>query len=88
MAWSILRQYRVPPRHGETGNALSEIWTFSTRYWMKHFNSHGFDIIDHQPLGLFYTGHMVLGSRWGNTSREQAAKILGSACTLFKLRPK
>ncbi|MFO0700114.1 MAG: class I SAM-dependent methyltransferase [Nitrospira sp.] len=88
MAWSILRQYRVPPRHGETGTALSELWTFSTRHWMRHFTSHGFDIIDHQPLGLFYTGHMVLGSRWSNTSREHAAKLLGSACMLFKLRPK
>lgn len=88
MAWSILRQYRVPPRHGETGTVLSELWTFSTRHWMKHFNRHGFDIIDHQPLGLFYTGHMVLGSRWSHTSREHVAKILGSACMLFKLKPK
>lgn len=84
----ILRQYAVPPRHGEKGNVISELWTFSTRQWARHFQAHGFDIIAHEPLGLFYTGHMVFGNRWARTSREQVATILGSACVLFKVRPR
>lgn len=86
-AWQILRQYAVPPRHGEIGNVLSELWTFSARQWIRHFHTHRFEIVRQEPLGLFYTGHMVLGARWATASRESVARILGSSCVLYKVRP-
>jgi SAM-dependent methyltransferase len=87
-AWELVRYYAVPPRHGETGNVVSELWTFSARHWARHFTAHRFEILGQEPLGLFYTGHMVLGARWPISSRQRAARLLGSSCYLFKVRPR
>ena len=45
-----------PPRHGEVGNAFTEIATFSRFWWRRHFRRHGFTLIIVEPMGLFYTG--------------------------------
>jgi SAM-dependent methyltransferase len=87
-AWELLRYYAIPPRHGEIGNVVSELWTFSARHWLRHFTAQQFEILSQEPLGLFYTGHMVLGARWSIPSRQRTAKLLGSSCFLFKLRPR
>ena len=87
-AWELVRYYAVPPRHGEIGNVVSELWTFSARHWLRHFTAHQFEILGQEPLGLFYTGHMVLGARWSIPSRQRTARLLGSSCVLFKLRPR
>jgi len=78
--------YIIPPRHGETGNAISEIWTFSRRCWLRHFCAQNYTIEIAEPMGLFYTGHMVLGIRLSMPAREQMAKWLGSACVLYKVK--
>lgn len=82
----LCRIYAVPPRHGEFGNAFTEIWTFTRKHWIKHFTAHGFEVIDARAMGLFYTGHMILGSRLSLASRERAARWLGSSCVLYKVR--
>ena len=81
------KQYLRIPRHGETGNALTELWTFSRRHWVKHFLRHNFVVIRTEAIGLFYTGHMVLGKHWGLRSRERVAKVLGSATMLYVVQP-
>jgi SAM-dependent methyltransferase len=83
----VLRAYAVPPRHGEVGNAMTELWRFSRRHWVRHFRQHSFVIMRVEPMGLFYTGHMVLGKRWSLRSRERVASLLGSACVLYKVKP-
>jgi SAM-dependent methyltransferase len=75
-----------PTRHGESGNALSELWLFHPRRWRRHFRASGFDIIRDQPMGLHYTGHLVLGDRRSLTARKRMANRYGSACHLFALR--
>lgn len=84
---STARHYAVVPRHGETGNALSEIWTFGQRHWARTFAGHGFDVQWIQPVGLFYTGHMVLGARVGVEQRAAMSRWLGSACLMYKVLP-
>ena len=81
------KHYAIVPRHGETGNALSEIATFSSRHWRKHFSSQRFAIDEATPVGLFYTGHMVLGSHLSLGTRQKLAKWLGSACVIYVVRP-
>lgn len=83
----IAKHYAIVPRHGETGNALSEIATFSSRHWQKHFSSQRFAIGEATPVGLFYTGHMVLGPRLSLGTRQTLAKWLGSACVIYVVRP-
>lgn len=84
----IAKHYAVVPRHGEKGNALTEIATFSARHWKRHFANQLFSIDEATPVGLFYTGHMVLGPRISLSSRQTLAKWLGSACVIYVVRPK
>ena len=81
------KHYAIVPRHGETGNALSEIVTFSSRHWKRHFTNQIFTIDEATPAGLFYTGHMVLGTRLSLSARQTLAKWLGSACVIYVVRP-
>jgi SAM-dependent methyltransferase len=75
-----------PSRHGETGNALSELWLFHPRRWRRHFRAAGFEIVRDDPMGLHYTGHLVLGDRRSLAQRRLMANRYGSACHLFELR--
>jgi len=84
---STAKHYAIVPRHGETGNALSEIVTFSLRHWRRHFVSQLFTIDEATGVGLFYTGHMVLGPRLSVRSRQKVSKWLGSACVIYVVRP-
>jgi ubiquinone/menaquinone biosynthesis C-methylase UbiE len=81
-----LKHYAIVPRHGEKGNAWSEIATFSPRHWVKHFSGESFAMNEVTPTGLFYTGHMVLGPRMSIGMRQQLAKWLGSACVIYVVR--
>lgn len=80
------RHYRMVPRHGEVGNAFSEVFSFSVRHWLKHFRSQGLTVERHAPLDLFYTGHMVLGARLPVKLRVPVSRILGSACHAYRIK--
>ncbi len=84
---STARSYVVVPRHGETGNSISEIWSFSAAHWRSLFKKSHFKIEKVKPLGLFYTGHMVFGARWNTKLRHKISKILGSACIIYIVHP-
>src|SRR5262249_29849587 len=93
LKWSLAEilklayQYAVPPRHGEAGTVITELWRFSRHYWIRDFRRRGFAVVSADPIGLFYTGHMVLGKRWSLNSRERTARLLGSACVVYKISP-
>jgi SAM-dependent methyltransferase len=74
-------------RHGERGNVISETWLFHPSWWRRNFAENGFRIVEERPMGLFYTGNMVLGPRWSLARRAKLARVLGSACHVFKLAP-
>lgn len=84
---STAKHYAIVPRHGETGNALSEVMTFSSRHWKRHFANQLFIIDEATAVGLFYTGHMVFGPRLSLRSRQNISKWLGSACMIYVVRP-
>ena len=77
----------LPRRHGERGNVFSELWLFHPRWWRNNFQKNGFTVVNDQPSGLFYTGHMVLGARLSLAQRARLAPWLGSACQIFRLKP-
>jgi len=77
----------LPRRHGERGNVVSELWLFHPRWWRQNFRSNGFAVVGDEPMGLFYTGEMLLGRRLGLRQRARLARVLGSSCHLFKLAP-
>lgn len=77
----------VPVRHGEKGNAMTELVTFGKRAWVRQFRKYGFEVTAVEPLNLFYTGWFLLGRRWSLDSRRGAAKLFGSACWVYQVRP-
>ncbi len=86
-AAGLARAYIIPPRHGDKGNCLTEIYFFSRSFWIAHFKRNGYHVEEVIPMRLFYTGHMVLGAQWSTQSRRKASRVLGSACMLYRVRP-
>jgi SAM-dependent methyltransferase len=77
----------LPVRHGERGNAISELWLFNPDWWRRNFRANQFEILHEEPMGLFYTGNMLLGPRLSREQRAKLSRWLGSACHLFKIAP-
>jgi hypothetical protein len=89
-AWLQVARHLAAPffqrRHGGRGNIISELWLFHPSWWRRAFREDGFEVITDEPMGLFYTGHMTLGPGLSLARRERLAKVLGSACHLFKVQ--
>lgn len=77
----------LPLRHGETGSAFTELATFRVSAWRQRFERAGWQVVEARPMGLFYTGWMVLGPRLTFETRQRLAGFLGSACAVFVVKP-
>jgi SAM-dependent methyltransferase len=82
-----LRYALMQKRHGERGGVITELYYFSRSWWLREFSRAGYRLVHDQPMGLFYTGNVVFGSRFAIADRARAAYWLGSACRLYKLAP-
>jgi len=69
--------------HGERGNAITELSLFRPAWWVRNFGENGFEVIEKRPVGLFYTGWMVLGKSLSFERRRKLSRILGNATYLF-----
>jgi SAM-dependent methyltransferase len=74
-------------RHGERGNIITEYWLFRPEWWRHNFQENGFIVVHDEPMGLFYTGNMLLGPNLSLAQRERIASVFGSACHLFEITP-
>ncbi len=74
-----------PPRHGECGTAIYELYLFSKKSWLRHFRSCGWTMKGCYPAGLFYTGNQIFYSRLNTSIRSKLSKLLGSSSTIFLL---
>jgi SAM-dependent methyltransferase len=83
-----MRTLLLSPRHGERGSALTEAWYLRPLWWRRHFSAIGFEVVSERPLGIAYTGNIVLGLRLSLVARRRLAAVLGSATYLFVLRPR
>lgn len=82
-----LRNAILVRRHGERGIALAELYLFSRWAWRRLFERCGFRVQAIAPLGLFYTGDLLLGRLLTVSKRERLARVLGSASTLYIVVP-
>lgn len=73
-------------RHGERGNALTELWLFRPGWWRRNFRRNGFELIEDRPLGFWYTAEELVGAKWPLSRRRLLSRVLGSATHLFHLR--
>jgi SAM-dependent methyltransferase len=84
--WQRLRRHFG--RHGERGNVISELWLFHPSWWRRAFRKDGFEIMRDEPVGIFYTGNTIFGtSAFSVKRRRRLARIFGSACHLYEVRP-
>jgi SAM-dependent methyltransferase len=77
----------LPIGHGTSLEGVSELWTFSTASWRCVFEKNGFLVERCWPVGLFHTGHMLLGPRISIRGRQKLSNALGSAANAFIVRP-
>jgi SAM-dependent methyltransferase len=73
-------------RHGERGNAATELWYFHPEWWRRHFRENGFELVEARPIGLFYTAQMAFGPRLSLGMRRKLARVFGSPTHLYHLR--
>jgi SAM-dependent methyltransferase len=85
--WRHLAGNLWPARHGERGNTVSELYYFSSRYWIRLFESTGWKIVSVRPNRLLYTGYFLLGKNPSLRFRRSLAKYLGSSCYVYALVP-
>lgn len=76
----------VPLGHGTSHEAFSELWSFRASAWRKRFEASGFELIVERPIGLFHTGHMLLGPRLSMAARRRLARSFGSAARIYVVR--
>jgi SAM-dependent methyltransferase len=79
-------QYLRPGPHGESRSALQELYSFGSRRWRRELERHGFSVDESAPIGLFYTGHLVL-PRMTVDRRRALAPLLGSAGRIYIAHP-
>jgi SAM-dependent methyltransferase len=68
--------------HGEYPSALSELYYFSRRRWLKVFRENGFEVREVAANELFYTGY-ALFPRISVERRRELSRLLGSACHIY-----
>jgi SAM-dependent methyltransferase len=83
LAWVI--RPLVFRAHGTKGSALTELWTFSRRAWLRRLRAHNCDVVRVEPLKLWYTGETLLGPRLSMSRRTQLSAWLGSATVLYMI---
>lgn len=76
-----------PQRHGEIGNALTEMYWFSPFRWKRLFESESFLVRTCRPNRLFYTGHQAFGDRLSIRWRGRLSRLLGSSCYIYVVDP-
>lgn len=83
--WSKIGAVVFPSRHGERGNALTEVFEFRPSRWERQFEQNGWIVEHSAPTGLFQTGYCLFGLALPVPVRAKLAKLLGSACRTFLL---
>jgi SAM-dependent methyltransferase len=74
-----------PGAHGTFPDAVSELYYYSARSWLKTFHANGLAVEETGPCGIFYTGHKIL-SFLSVPTRRKIAQVLGSGSNYYVLR--
>lgn len=85
---NVIAAVSFPPRHGEKGNAVSEIIHLLPGRWAQEFTANAWTVVDSAPTGLFHSGYCLFGLGIPVQGRKALARVLGSACRTFILSKK
>ena len=78
----------LPPRHGERGNSISELYLFSVLRWKNLFRQAGWHLVEVKPIRLFYSGKHFFGQRLSLQVRHGLSYLLGCSCRLYVVNRK
>lgn len=81
-----IKKILLPVRHGEFGNAVSELFYFSVFRWNRLFAKTNWLVEKRYSNNLFYSGYMTFGPKITISTRVILSKFLGSSCNIFVLR--
>ncbi|MEQ1804158.1 MAG: class I SAM-dependent methyltransferase [Burkholderiaceae bacterium] len=86
--WTLASKILFPPRHGEQGNSLSELWLFSHFRWCPLFARCDWSVDRLVSMRLFCTGYAFLGPQLTVARRVQMSRFMGSSSMAYVVRPK
>jgi SAM-dependent methyltransferase len=72
--------------HGAYPTAGHELYYYRSPRWRRVFTANGFLVVEHFPAGLLYTGSGLF-PRWSLATRRRLARVLGSTCHVWIMRP-
>jgi len=84
--WNKIAYVMLAPRHGLTGNRITEVFYFSKRYWITLFKNQGFTDIRVFESGITYWGHDIIKSRISVKYRRFISKLIGSSSNIFIMK--
>jgi SAM-dependent methyltransferase len=84
-SWHGIVGTLLPLRHGARGSTVTEMYYYSSHWWQRKFESHGYRVVNSYPTGLFYSGACVFGEHVSVACRERLSRWLGSACRIYVL---
>lgn len=77
----------IPRRHGESGNLFTEHFLLHPLSWRRRLARHGWAVERIDPIGLWYSGHLLVGDWLSMRSRTKLARMLGSTTFVILARP-
>lgn len=80
----LMKQALIPSPHGEYPNALSELYFFSQRRWVKEFSQAGFNTQQVISTEVFYTGY-GLAQDVSVENRRWLSQFLGTSTYAYLL---
>lgn len=84
-ARSLLNRILVSGPHGEYPSAVSELWYFSRKRWVRVFTDNGFRLVNDYPVRLLYTGYSFC-PELPMKLRKLSSFIFGSSGRVFVMR--
>lgn len=73
----------IPRRHGELGNAVTEIFHFRKKRWIREFQESGFRVVDVRSSGTIYWGNDFLRSALSLRAREVLSRLIGASSVVY-----
>lgn len=88
-ASSVSERTEIPRFYGAHGvfcdYMIGELVEFSNRRWSARFSRGGWVVLEHGRVGLFYTGHELLGPGISFEARRTLSRMLKAACNYYVL---
>lgn len=83
--WELASFLLISPRHGATGNVITEVFYFSRTYWSRVFGRSSLHLRVNRGVGFVYWGRDVLRTVLPEKARVTLSRVLGSSSNLYVL---